>query len=244
MGKNNYHGGYMNSIVRIRGHQNLVSYNRSWSSGYGISYVLPPYSTVSGFVHKILDADKLIDFGVSIQGEYDGIFTEVQRAIKIDQCRSDADKKDRPIIYFPNKRQLSYGLMKYDCISAVDLILHIDFRGNTDIQNDFINKLFDSIPILGRGHDLFRIDEVCTTGVSKEKYRELLHAAWVPSDICKKNKLYGPREFIPFIYTTDNGVRLFKKADVSLIENTQFSKDMFIDDSGEMVFMVYHEDLI
>src|SRR5699024_7486150 len=58
-------------VLRIKVFQETACYTKPFANKVAETYPLPPYSTVKGLIHAILDVDGLIPFSLSIQGDFE-----------------------------------------------------------------------------------------------------------------------------------------------------------------------------
>ena len=67
-------------ILKLKLYQETACYKKPFAFKVAETYPLPPYSTVIGMLHKALQAKngEYFDMNVSIQGEYDSIFSNYQ----------------------------------------------------------------------------------------------------------------------------------------------------------------------
>ena len=67
-------------ILKLNLFQETVCYKKPLALKVAETYPLPPYSTVIGMFHKILQAKpgEYFDMNISVQGEYESIFSNYQ----------------------------------------------------------------------------------------------------------------------------------------------------------------------
>lgn len=67
-------------ILKLRLYQETACYKKPFATKVAETYPLPPYSTIIGMFHKILQAQsgEYFPMNVSVQGSYEGIFSNYQ----------------------------------------------------------------------------------------------------------------------------------------------------------------------
>lgn len=128
--------------LRLDLFQETVCYKKPFAMKISETYPLPPYSTVNGMLHKILDADEYIPMNISIQGNYESIINNYQTT------------------YFYKKKEVTTMPMNQHMLLNVSLIIHIN--AEDDILDKLYNKFLnlDEYLSLGRKEDLVRIDDI------------------------------------------------------------------------------------
>ena len=71
-------------ILKLKLYQETACYKKPFATKVAETYPLPPYSTVIGMFHKILQAQagQYFPMNVSVQGSYEGIFSNYQNLRK------------------------------------------------------------------------------------------------------------------------------------------------------------------
>src|SRR5690625_648903 len=65
--------------LRIKAFQETACYTKPFANKVTETYPLPPYSTVKGMIHAVMDAKELIPFSLSIQGKYETIIVDYRK---------------------------------------------------------------------------------------------------------------------------------------------------------------------
>ncbi|UWD49829.1 type I-B CRISPR-associated protein Cas5b [Clostridioides difficile] len=136
-------------VLKLDLFQETACYKKPFAMKITETYPLPPYSTVNGLIHKILNATEYIPFNISVQGTYESIFNNYQTT------------------YFYKKDSITSMPMNSHMLLNVNLIIHIggDF--------ELLKKLYDSLLncgehlSLGRKEDLVRINDIRFVEVNK-----------------------------------------------------------------------------
>lgn len=128
--------------LRLDLFQETACYKKPFALKISETYPLPPYSTVNGMLHKLLDAKEYIPMNISIQGDYESIVNNYQTT------------------YFYKKKEVTTMPMNQHMLLNIKLIVHV----NAD--DEILDKIYNSILnlddhlSLGRREDLVRIDDV------------------------------------------------------------------------------------
>ena len=64
--------------LRLDLFQETACYREPFAIKISETYPLPPYSTINGLLHRILDAKEYIPMRISIQGDYESLVNEYQ----------------------------------------------------------------------------------------------------------------------------------------------------------------------
>jgi len=67
-------------ILKLKLYQETACYKKPFATKVAEAYPLPPYSTIIGMFHKILQAQsgEYFPMNISVQGSYEGIFSNYQ----------------------------------------------------------------------------------------------------------------------------------------------------------------------
>ena len=173
--------------IRLKLYQNLVNYMQPASFQLKETYPLPPYSTVSGMIHRVCGYQEYHPMAISVQGDYyskvNDLNTRYEFAAATYEPRrhtfslhSSADGRDYGLIR---------GISTTELLTDVNLIIHLK-----PADDDF-DYIFQSLKrpseylSLGRREDLVRVDEVKQVDVEKKVLDQLFvlkHAAYIPVD--------------------------------------------------------------
>ena len=216
--------------LRIKAFQETACYTRPFASKVGETYPLPPYSTVKGMIHAVMDAKELIPFTLSIQGDYE--------TMMIDYRNTYFMKKktvNMPIVFdglacetpdFPDMTSMPlYSHMLYN----IDLVIHV--RADEEILKDMLSsfKRYGSHLSLGRQEDLLRLDEIKIVDLKTvDLYAgaSLKHSMYIPSFMIQEDEL---SEGVPYLlnwtYEIKNGIREWHR-----IPSVYFTKGTFVSD--------------
>ncbi|HBY2961409.1 TPA: type I-B CRISPR-associated protein Cas5, partial [Clostridioides difficile] len=136
-------------VLKLDLFQETACYKKPFAMKITETYPLPPYSTINGLIHKILNATEYIPFNISVQGTYESIFNNYQTT------------------YFYKKDSITSMPMNSHMLLNVNLIIHIggDFDLLEEIYDSLLN--YDEHLSLGRKEDLVRINDIRFVEVNK-----------------------------------------------------------------------------
>ncbi|WP_456436056.1 CRISPR-associated protein Cas5 [Thermovibrio ammonificans] len=141
--------------LKVKLYQPFACYSTPFSFGAVNTYLLPPPSTVKGFVHSTAGARQDYPISVAIQGELGGTVYELQKLLKFDRKRAGQ----------PELKGFSRSLLKaptyVETLTDVHLTLYILFPPESEeLEKDFLNGLLlKEFPSLGRKEDIARLEE-------------------------------------------------------------------------------------
>ena len=210
-------------ILKLKLFQETACYKKPFAFKVAETYPLPPFSTVIGMFHKIIDAKsgEYFPMNISIQGNYESIFSNYQTLRMF---------KGNKVTSMPRNVHL---------LLNVELVIHVQAEDNT------INQIYDNIVngketfTLGRNEDLVRVDEIkfvnqVTNGTGfVNKYN-----AFIPKYIYEEEDIHGINYRLHTTYVIENNLRKWDKVDVKFIEkHTNTGLDnMKKDEDGDYIF--------
>lgn len=128
--------------LKLKLFQETACYKKPFAFKISETYPLPPYSTVSGMLHKLIKAKEYVPFKISIQGIHESIINNYQTT------------------YFYKEKDVTSMPMNNHMLLNVKLIVHV-LAEDSDLQKVYDNfSELDEFLSLGRKEDLLRIDEV------------------------------------------------------------------------------------
>lgn len=190
--------------LKICLYQETVCYKKPYAFKVTETFPLPPYSTVIGFLHNILEATEYNEMQVSVQGSYDGIFTTYNTT------------------RFYQKEDITSMPLNVHMLYGVSLILHVVST------EEILSKIYEGFKktskvfTLGRGEDLARIDEIKFVDLKEidaedeDEERELDNCFYVPT--IYETDLNGIFYKINKDYKIVNDLRRWNKINVNYVE--------------------------
>lgn len=232
-------------VLRLTLFQETACYKKPFAFKVGETYPLPPYSTVKGFLHVLLDANDYIPMQISIQGKYDTIFTDYQKHYFFKK----APIKEFALIYDglgvqPEYEHITTMPIHTHMLYNVELVIHVN--ASEDILSE-IKKRIDCLqtyPSLGRWEDLVRVDACEWVETETTDSVDLKYDAYVPEGILSDDS-YGDYR-LNWKYTTIKGVRVWEKIKALYVQrgeelDTTFEDEkQLIIDSDRLPVLFYH----
>lgn len=129
-------------VLKLNIFQESACYKKPFSFKAAETYPLPPYSTIKGLLHKVIDADDYCSMRISVQGNYESKFNNFQTT------------------YFYKSTDITTMPMNVHQLFNINLIIHVSAKDELleSIYNGFRN-LNEAISV-GRREDLARIDNI------------------------------------------------------------------------------------
>lgn len=189
-------------ILKLKLYQETACYKKPFATKVAETYPLPPYSTLIGMFHKILQAQsgEYFPMNISVQGNYEGIFSNYQN-LRMYKGKDKVTSMPRNVHQLLN----------------VNLIIHVQ------AEDDIINKIYNNIAngaetfTLGRNEDLVRIDEVkILNNVRKVEEVPVECNAYIPEWL--DEYVQGINYRLNTKYAVVDGIREWNKVAVKYVE--------------------------
>lgn len=228
------------NALKLKLYQQMACYKKPFAFKVSETYPLPPYSTVKGMLHSLLDATTFIPMKISIQGTYDTLINDYQThyffkknktdefAITLDGLGVNRDLKD--ITTMPIYMHLLYD---------VHLIIHVDAEKHVleQIKKQIEGGANQHLS-LGRWEDLVRVDACEFVELQPCDEEPILkYNAYIPIQHLEDEN-YFPYK-LNWKYEVKNGVRTWEKIHVGYVQQgtivSEFD-DFYIDSCGDLVF--------
>ncbi len=189
-------------ILKLKLYQETACYKKPFATKVAETYPLPPYSTIIGMFHKILQAKpgEYFPMNISIQGEYESIFNNYQN-LRMYKGKDKVTSMPRNVHQLLN----------------VHLIIHVQ------AEDDIIEKLYQNILngtesfTLGRNEDLVRVDEIkMLTYIKEVEEVTINHSAYIPEwmDLVGSGINYR----LNTTYTIKDDIRKWNKVNAKYVE--------------------------
>lgn len=215
-------------ILKLRLFQETACYKKPFAFKVAETYPLPPYSTVIGMLHKILEAKsgEYYPMNISIQGNYESIFSNYQN-LRMFKGNNEVTAMPRNVHQLLN----------------VNLVIHVK------AENEIIDKLYYNIIqgketfTLGRNEDLVKIDEIKIIKepkLSEYNLEDVRYNAYIQDD---EEDIKGINYRINTTYTIKNELRKWNKINVKYVEkHSNIDLDEALrDEDGDYVFFYSKE---
>lgn len=212
-------------ILKLKLFQETACYKKPFAFKVAETYPLPPYSTVIGMFHKILEAKsgEYFPMQISVQGEYESIFSNYQN-----------------LRMFKGKDEVTAMPRNVHQLLNVKLIIHL--KAEDDIVDRVYNNIINGVETftLGRNEDLVRVEELkYVNNAQKQNVKLNKYNAYVPIQIYdNEGLLNGINYRLNTTYTIENDLRKWKKIDVKYVEkHTNVEVDSVeVDADGDSMF--------
>lgn len=221
------------NVLKLKLFQETACYKKPAAFKVGETYPLPPYSTVKGMLHYMLDAKQFIPMQISIQGDFESRIVDYQ---------SHYFFKKRDVAEFP---LITDGLAQtYDhqhmttmpifmhMLYNVNLIIHI--AASEDILAHLQQAFFSGPPIsLGRWEDLVRVDEVKYVHLDKLQVGDWLETPYsMYWPVSRPADVSGVPYRLNWKYDIVQGVRKWEKIKVRYVQAGEIIMDdsVWVDD--------------
>lgn len=210
-------------ILKLKLYQESVCYKKPFAFKVAETYPLPPYSTVIGMFHKILQAKsgEYFPLNISVQGDFESIYNNYQN-----------------LRMYKGKEQVTAMPRNVHQLLGVNLIIHVEAEDN------IIDKIYDSIAngketfVLGRNEDIVRVDEFKIIKSSIMAFEETLkYNAYVPIKDESDETLKGIRYRLNATYTIDdNDLRKWNKVNVVYLDKGSGLYEALKDEDDDLIF--------
>ena len=204
-------------ILKLKLYQETACYKKPFATKVAETYPLPPYSTVIGMFHKILQAQpgEYFPMNISVQGNYEGIFSNYQN-LRMYKGKDKVTSMPRNVHQLLN----------------VNLIIHVQAEDET------IDKIYKNIVngtetfTLGRNEDLVRINGIkILKDVKEVEDQNIKINAYIPEWIDKEINGINYR-----LNTTD--IRKWDKVNVKYVEKytNESIEEILQDEDGDNIY--------
>lgn len=224
-------------VLKLKLFQENACYKKPFAFKLHETYPLPPYSTVKGMLHSILEAKEYIPMNVSIQGEYESIFNSYNTT------------------YFYKANEVTTMPLNTHMLYNVKLIIHV--KAEMDVLEKIINNIRFSKEYLslGRREDLVNIEEIKLIEIEEIKLEfddedddiqesefnngiYFRMPMYVPKNNKIKSKLSGVNYRLNWKYKVKNDIRQWEKLDVLYVDKGERITEgiVYLDKEKDLVF--------
>ena len=209
-------------ILKLKLYQETACYKKPFATKVAETYPLPPYSTIIGMFHKILQAQpgEYFPMNISVQGSYEGIFSNYQN-----------------LRMYTGKDKVTSMPRNVHQLLDVNLIIHVQ------AEDEIIDKIYQNIIngtetfTLGRNEDIVRIDSIKILGdVNEVEEPEIKENAYVPEWI--DNEVNGINYRLNTTYKIQDDIRKWNKVNVKYVEKytNQHIEEILQDEDGDNIY--------
>ncbi|OKZ57427.1 MAG: type I-B CRISPR-associated protein Cas5 [Clostridium sp. 26_21] len=209
-------------ILKLKLYQEIACYKKPFATKVAETYPLPPYSTIIGMFHKILQAEpgEYFPMNISVQGNYEGIFSNYQN-----------------LRMYKGKAKVTSMPRNVHQLLDVNLIIHVQAEDET------IDKIYQNIIngtetfTLGRNEDIVRIDSIkILENVNEVEEPTIEKNAYVPEWI--DNEVNGINYRLNTTYKIQDDIRKWNKVNVKYVEKytNQHIEETLQDEDGDNIY--------
>ncbi|AWC32899.1 type I-B CRISPR-associated protein Cas5b [Bacillus cytotoxicus] len=199
-------------VIRLKLFQETACYTKPFANKVAETYPLPPYSTVKGMIHQLLQANELLPLRFSIQGNYETKLIDYRKSYMVKK-----KSVSMPIIFdglameVPEQEHMTSMPLYTHMLFNVELVIHI--AGEEALLERIYQHFIELNQhlSLGRHEDLVRVDEV--TFVELEECDEWYskYAIYAPKYYYKTDFPAGIPYRLNWTYKIVNGIREWNK---------------------------------
>lgn len=202
-------------VLRLKLFQETACYTKPFANKVAETYPLPPYSTVKGMIHQLLQANKLLPLRFSVQGSYETKMIDYRKSYMVKK-----KSVSMPIIFdglaieTPIQAEMTSMPLYTHMLFNVEIVIHI--AGEELLLQSIYDALInlDVHLSLGRQEDIVRIDEVMFVSLDECEEFESKHAIYVPKHYYETDLPQGIPYRLNWTYNIVNGIREWTKIPV------------------------------
>lgn len=208
-------------------YQESACYKKPFAFKVAETYPLPPYSTVKGFLHRLMGAEEFVPMSISVQGSFENIFFNLQSMYS----------------YKTKKENTSVP-------SYIHTLYNVNLKIHVLAQPDILNAITEGIKSsseyfsLGRREDLAVVNDVKEVDINEVyigRGRGEPYILKCPVYIPKPKLPYGINGInyrLNWKYETQNGVRVWERIDAVYVEGGNIIDygSILLDHENDVVF--------
>jgi len=225
-------------LLKIKAFQLIANYRKPMSFNFWDTYPLPTLSTIRGWFHNVINADRYIPLSTSIQGSFSSVIYDLQTLIKFDRPER-AKSKGYPYLKNFNK-SLSKSPTYVANIFHNELLIYI-YSDKKYLKKFAENILTNSYPSIGRYEDIARIDKIEFIKPQKVNFYDeehiITYGIYLKKETATKLNLHGINYRMNFKYNQNllekTGLRYFEKKDVVYVDNGIIEENELLFDTEE-----------
>jgi CRISPR-associated protein Cas5t len=229
--------------LRLELYQETACYKKPFAFKVGETYPLPPYSTVKGWLHALLEAEQLIPMHLSVQGNYEAKMLDYQAHYFAKKPQSDE---------FPLILAGLPGVQEHEFVDMTQMPLYVHLLYNVHLllhvvaEESVLKQLAerivhaDSHLSLGRWEDLVRVDKVELVDINPiDVPMESAYDAYVPMEMLPLKVRSIPYR-LNWVYEIRNGTRRWRTVEVGYVPKGKTfnpGSKVWKDEKGSLVFL-------
>jgi len=185
--------------IRIKLYQNMVNYKLPSSLQLKETYPLPPYSTVSGMIHRVCGFTEYHPLKISIAGDYYSKVNDLATRYEFAAITYEENTTRHSHKMYSTKEDRYYGMNRgistIELLTDVELMIHILPEKEEDLEVLFYSFQNPSEYIsLGRREDLVRVEEVKIVNIKEKELEDtyiLNYSAYIPIELFENYSAEG-----------------------------------------------------
>ena len=228
--------------LRLELYQETACYKKPFAFKVGETYPLPPYSTVKGWLHALLEAEQLIPMHLSVQGNYEAKMLDYQAHYFAKKQQSDE---------FPLILAGLPGVQDHDFADMTRMPLYVHLLYNVHLllhvvaEESILDRLAERIIqadchlSLGRWEDLVRVDNVELVDVRPVDAPAVTeYDAYIPAEMLDEAIPSIPYR-LSWTYDIRGNTRRWHTVDVGYVpKGTSIQPgEAWIDERGSLAFL-------
>ncbi|WP_047152758.1 type I-B CRISPR-associated protein Cas5b [Aneurinibacillus tyrosinisolvens] len=224
------------NLLRLTLYQETVCYTKPFANKVAETYPLPPYSTVKGLIHEVLQAKTLVPFSLSIQGKYESKMIDYRKTYMVKKKAFAMpvilDGLDAAV---PSDSQVMTSMPLYThMLYNVQLVVHI--KAEAPILQSIYRSFqsYNQCLSLGRHEDVVRVDGVEFVTLTSKEEMDLPCSVYIPKSWIAEGVSGIPYQ-LNWTYTIKNGIREWEKIPVLYVmaktglDSEQFASPLYTD---------------
>jgi len=230
--------------LKLKVYQNMCNYRKENSFRYVETYPLPTPSMIRGMIHSVLGLKEYKPLLISIQGESQGIITNLQRVYKFDRDPKSRPEKPYRVIIGESEKTADHGIIFLDLHLNINLIIHIAFEHeNESLLEELLKKLQSDIVIIGRNEDFALIEHIKIVDVEESQdVTYTKYNMYVKEENINKSTSQFIRYRLPFWYyevSSPKDNRVFSFVDVYYVGKETEVMNIMYDSEGDIVCFIH-----
>lgn len=227
-------------LLRVQAYQSFACYRKPFSYGFWDTFPLPPYSTILGWVHWVIEAQERLPIQIGIAGKFESITYDLQTLIKFDRIRKEKEQVVVPGFNKALSRSPTY------VANVTDVHLRIYLAMEKNYLELFQEKvMLHNYPSLGRYEDLLRVDDIRYVNPTKRRFGNfdppapINYSVYLRPETAKLSGNQGSILLMPTTHELIKGKRFFRKAKAVYLDSGFIDKGEFMfDEELDEVFDV------
>lgn len=213
----------------------MASFKKPYLDKVGETYPLPPFSTINGFLHAIMEASSLINFKIAVAGTSEGSVFDIQTYQKI------SNGKGKRNVDKVNNGYLNKGTMEKIMLNDLNTDIYVKAEGSILQKLKLALEDPKKYPSLGRYEDLVLLKEVKFVNLVKAKDDwngiPINKPCYVPLSDAKSSNLHGIKYSLNTVYEVRDNVRNWKKANVIYVTHGRIKNEVYMDKLDPVFFI-------